>query len=95
MSNSGSSNKYNDPTLPGYDPNKPAGTQQYGQSPKPAGQSFSNPLNKYNDPTLPGYDPSVPSGTQQYGQSPKPKYNPPPRSSLPTHLRGYFPAPKL
>ena len=94
MSNSGS-NKYNDPTLPGYDPSRPAGTAQTASTSKPAAQSSSSSINKYNDPTLPGYDPSRPPGTAATEATSKPKYNPPPRSSLPPHLRGYFPGPKL
>jgi len=39
MSNSGSSNKYNDPTLPGYDPSKPTNSRfssepQYTPTPR-------------------------------------------------------------
>ena len=95
MSNSGSSNKYNDPTLPGYDPSRPAGTAQ--STSRPSSQpSSSSSINKFNDPTLPGYDPSRPVGSEQYEHvAQRPQYNPPPRSSLPPHLRGYFPAPKL
>ncbi|MDP9197218.1 MAG: hypothetical protein M3O24_01470 [Thermoproteota archaeon] len=88
MSNSASSNKYNDPTLPGYDPSKPSGTAP--SSSKPASSPSSGNIN--NDPTLPGYDPSRPSNAHV---SSEPKYNPTPRSSLPPHLRGYFRAPKL
>ena len=95
MSNNGSSNKYNDPTLPGYDPSRPAGTAQSASRPSTQPSSSSS-INKYNDPTLPGYDPSRPVGSEQYEQVPeKPRYTPPPRSSLPPHLRGYFPAPRL
>jgi hypothetical protein len=96
MSNSGSSNKYNDPTLPGYDPSRPAGTAAQSTSRPSSQPSSSSSINRYNDPTLPGYDPSRPIGTEQYGQeAEKPRYTPPPRSLLPPHLRGYFPAPKL
>jgi hypothetical protein len=95
MSNSGSSNKYNDPTLPGYDPSKPAGTAQTASTSKPTGQVSSSSINKYNDPTLPGYDSSRPAGTAITETTSTRKYNPPPRSSLPPHLRGYFPGPKL
>ncbi len=94
-SSSSSINKFNDPTLPGYDPSRPAGTAQStsSQSSQP---SSSSSINKFNDPTLPGYDPSRPVGSEQYEQvAQRPQYNPPPRSSLPPHLRGYFPAPKL
>jgi hypothetical protein len=99
MSNNGSSNKFNDPTLPGYDPSRPAGTAQSASSPSTQPSSSSS-INKFNDPTLPGYDPSRPVGSEQYEQVPekppeKPRYTPPPRSSLPPHLRGYFPAPRL
>ncbi|HEY7108636.1 MAG TPA: hypothetical protein VH415_04330 [Nitrososphaeraceae archaeon] len=95
MSNNGSSNKYNDPTLPGYDPSRPAGTAQSASRPSTQPSSSSS-INKYNDPTLPGYDPSRPVGSEQYEHVPeKPRYTPPPRSSLPPHLRGYFPAPRL
>ena len=90
MSNSGSSNKYNDPTLPGYDPSKPVGTAQ--SSSKVSTSPSSGNINKYNDPTLPGYDPSKPTNSRV---SSKPQYTPTPRSSLPPHLRGYFRAPKL
>ncbi len=88
MSNSGSSNKYNDPTLPGYDPSKPVGTEQSSSkisTPPPSG-------NINNDPTLPGYDPNKPTNARV---SSEPQYTPTPRSSLPPHLRGYFRAPKL
>jgi hypothetical protein len=62
-----SSNKYNDPTLPGYDPSKPSGVEGKSQT-KPASKQTTPPstsasVNKYNDPTLPGYDPSKPVGT--------------------------------
>ena len=100
MSNSGSSNKYNDPTLPGYDPSKPVGTEQ--SSSKISTPPSSGNINKYNDPTLPGYDPSKPVGTELSSSKPttsrvssEPQYNPTPRSTLPPHLRGYIRPPKI
>ena len=56
-------NKYNDPTLPGYDPSKPVGTLMEAAPKQSTTPSPSSAVNKYNDPTLPGYDPSKPVGT--------------------------------
>src|SRR5687768_11345714 len=49
-------NKYNDPTLPGYNP----GGASYGVATNKRNKAD---INKYNDPTLPGYNP----GGASYG----------------------------
>jgi hypothetical protein len=94
-----SSNKYNDPTLPGYDPSKPSGVEGKSQT-KPASKQTTPPstsasVNKYNDPTLPGYDPSKPVGTLMESAS---KQTTPPSTSASVNkyndptLPGYDPS---
>ena len=64
-----SSNIYNDPTLPGFDPTRPRTyaqtanyTETYEPDEGPTYYSDSTP-NTYNDPTLLGYDPTRPSAS--------------------------------
>ena len=46
-------NKYNDPTLPGYNP----GRASYEAETNKENKENKEIVNKYNDPTLPGYNP--------------------------------------